>query len=332
MRFKTVASHTDIPRRTIRPAAKAGVVFIATLWSVSCGATEGGLGRQIAGTNVLPNAGIVAPTPITVVNLTQIYFDGTISAGRDVPIAGQTSLGLDGKISFTLASLLKTWDTGTGRWNFASGITVPYIWTKVEARLSGPRRGVAASDTASNLYDLYVTPITAGYHFSETSHIALSLNVWMPTGRYDEDDLANPSLNTWTFVPQVAYTKIFPESKWQLDMVAGLQLYTRNSATDYRNAPLFSLDVMGRRKFDNGVSVGLIVGTIQQLGSDNGPTADRLSGFKGRDWALGPVLTYDRKLAHDRSLSLGLRWVPTISSKNRLDSNDTVMATAALIF
>ncbi|CAM3978731.1 Phenol degradation protein meta [Bordetella tumbae] len=304
----------------------------AALSSTSSWATEGALGRQITGTNVLPNAGIVAPEPITAVNLTQIYFDGSIGAHRDVPIAGKTSLGLDGKISFTLLSLLKTWDTDTGKWNFASGITIPYVWTKVEASLSGSQRGASTSDIASNLFDLYFTPIVAGYHFSETSHIALSLNVWAPTGKYDEDDMANPSLNNWTFIPQVAYTKIFPESKWQLDMVAGLQIYTKNRATDYRNAPLFSMDVMARRKFDNGLSAGLIVGTQQQLGNDSGPTADRLNGFKGRDWALGPIVTYDRKLPGERSLSLSLRWVPTISSKNRLDSNDTVMATAALIF
>ncbi len=119
--------------------------------------------------------------------------------------------------------------------------------------------------------------------------------------------MANPSLNNWTFIPQVAYTKIFPESGFQLDTVAGVQFYTRNNATDYRNAPLFSMDVMGRKIFSNGVSAGLILGTIQQLGSDSGPTADRLNGFKGRDWALGPIVTYDTKLADKRSLSLSLR-------------------------
>ncbi|KAG1436951.1 hypothetical protein G6F57_020453 [Rhizopus arrhizus] len=77
--------------------------------------------------------------------------------------------------------------------------------------------------------------------------MALSLNIWAPTGKYNASDMANPSLNNWTFIPQVAYTKIFPESGFQLDTVAGVQFYTRNSATDYRNAPVFSLDVMGRK-------------------------------------------------------------------------------------
>lgn len=295
-------------------------------------ATEGALGRQIAGTNVQPNGGIVAPKPITAVNFSQIYFDGKIGGSREAPIVGSLGVGLEGEISFTLATLMKVWDTGAGRWNFASAITVPYVWTKVDATLGSRRRTGQVSDEVSSLFDLYFSPIIAGYHFSETQHVALSLNVWAPTGKYDEDRLANPSLNNWTFVPQVAYTGIFPESGWQLDAVAGLQVFTRNSATDYRNAPLFSMDIMARKMFKNGIGAGLIVGTIQQLGNDKGDTADQLSGFRGRDWALGPVLTYDRKLADDRSLSLGLRWVPTIQSTNRLDSNSTVMATATLVF
>lgn len=332
MSCKATLRSSQVRARRIPKVLKSGTLLSMALVSAACWATEGGLGRQIAGTNVLPNAGIVAPDPISAANLTQIYFDGSIGGSREVPIAGQTSVGLRGQISFTLLSLLKTWDTDTGNWNFASGITLPYVWTKVQANLTGQQRAGASSDIAANLFDMYFTPIVAGYHFSETSHMALSMSIWAPTGRYNADAMANPSLNNWTFVPQVAYTRIFPESKWQLDMVAGLQFYTRNTATDYQNAPLFSMDVMGRRKFDNGVGAGLIVGTIQQLGSDSGPTADRLDGFKGRDWAMGPILTYDRKLAHERSLSLSLRWVPTISSKNRLDSNDTVMATATLVF
>ncbi len=325
---------SNCPRRTAWRNAITPWVTLAALAAPPVSmATEGALGRQVTGTNVQPNAGIVSPEPIWAVNFAQIYLDGKIGGSREVPVGGRTSLGLDGKVAFTLATVLKTWDTGPGRWNFASSFTLPYVWTKVDSKLTGPGgRTVGQSDTASNLFDLYFSPIIAGYHFSETSHMALSLNIWAPTGKYNANDMANPSLNNWTFIPQAAYTKIFPESGFQFDTVAAVQFYTRNNATDYRNAPVFSLDVMGRKTFSNGVSAGLILGTQQQLGSDKGPTADRLNGFKGRDWALGPIVTYDTKLADKRSLSLSLRWVPTISSTNRLDSTSTVMGTATLVF
>ena len=303
------------------------------LFSSAAHATEGALGRQVTGAVVQPNIGIVSPEPITVINLSELYFDGKIKGGRETPVGGNTTLGLDGQVAFTLATLMKTWDTGEGRWNFASSITVPYVWTKVSATLTGPRGASGkTSDTASNLFDLYFTPVIAGYHFSKTQHMALSLNIWAPTGKYDQNNLANPSLNNWTFVPQVAYTGIFPDSGMQLDAVANVQFYTRNSATDYRNAPIFGLDVMGRKMFGNGVGLGLVAGTQIQLGDDKGPTADRLDGFRGHDFALGPIVTYDRKLSDKRSLSLSLRWVPTVASTRRLDSDATVMASVALLF
>lgn len=320
-------------RRPIIAIGGLVALFIVFALPSTALATEGALGRQISGTNVQSNAGIVSPEPMWALNLTQIYLDGRVGGSREVPIGGRTSLGLDAQVSFTLATVLKTWDTGTGRWNFASSFTLPYVWTKADATLTGPggRQG-NQSDTASGPFDLYFSPIIAGYHFSETSHMALSLNIWAPTGKYNANDMANTSLNNWTFIPQVAYTKIFAESGFQFDTVAGIQLFTRNSATDYRNAPLFSMDLMGRKLFNNGMSAGLVLGTIQQLGHDSGPTADRLNGFKGHDWAFGPILTYDSKLADKRSLSVSLRWVPTISSTNRLDSSSTVMGTATLVF
>jgi hypothetical protein len=310
----------------------SALALAALLGAGAAHAAEGALGRPISGTGVTPNAGIVPPEPIMAVNLAEIYFDGSISGSRQVPIGKQATLGLDAEISFTLATFLKVWDTGPGRWNFSSSITLPYVWEQASAtvRIGGVQG--TQKDKTSNLFDITFTPITAGYHFSKTEHVAFSFNVWAPTGKYDPSRLANPSLNNWTFIPQVAYTRIWPEEGFTLDAVSGIQFYTRNDATDYKNAPLFTLDVMGMKKFPGGFGLGLVVGTVQQLGDDSGPTADALNGFRGHDWAIGPILTYDTKLADKAPLSFSIRWVPTVDSKNRLKSTSTVMATGTLIF
>lgn len=295
-------------------------------------ATEGALGRPISGTGVQPDAGVVPPEPDWYVNLGEIYFDGSISASHPVPIGGKTTLGLDGQISFTLATLLHVWDTGPGRWNFASSVTLPYVWESATASLGVGNRTGSVTQNASGLFDLTFTPLIAGYHFSQTEHIAFSLNIWAPTGKYDPGNLANVSLNNWTFIPTVAYTRILPSLGMEIDATAGVQFYTRNSATDYQNAPLFTLDVMALKRFKNGVGAGLIVGTVQQIGGDSGPIADRLNGFRGYDVTIGPIVTYDTKIASKTPLSMSLRWVPTIVSKNRLSSTATIMATATIAF
>jgi hypothetical protein len=294
--------------------------------------TEGALGRPISGTGVTTDMGIVPPQPDWIVNLAEIYYDGSISASRPVPIAGKTTFGLDAQVSFTLATLLKVWDTGTGAWNFASSFTLPYAWTRASAALGiGSRTGGITQD-ASGLFDIAFTPIIAGYHFSQTDHVALSVNIWAPTGKYDPNNIANVSLNTWTFIPTVAYTKLVPSIGMEFDATAGVEFYTRNSATDYQNAPVFTLDVMALKRFGNGLGVGLIVGTVQQIGDDSGPTADKLNGFRGYDWGVGPIVTYDTKLGGKTPLSASLRWVPTVGSKNRLSSTNTFMGTATIAF
>ena len=321
-------------RRFVTASTAALVAWTCLLASTppSATAAEGALGRPISGTLVTPNAGVVPPEPVWITNIGQSWFDGSIGNSHQVPVAGQTSVGLDAKFALTLATAIKVWDTGPGAWNFASGATVSYIWSEVAATLGTQGARASLSQSASDLFDLYVTPIVAGYHFSKDEHVALSFNIWAPTGSYDATRIANASLNTWTFIPQVAYTRLWPEAGWQFDAVSTVQFYTRNKDTDYQNAPLFTLDLMGLKRFANGFSAGLIVGTVQQLGKDSGPTADKLGGFVGYDWTIGPILTYETRLADKAPLSFSLRWVPTIASRNRLSSPSTVLGTVTLAF
>lgn len=307
------------------------VVITLCLLTSQAHATEGALGRPVAGTSVLSGIGIVPPEQITIVSLQELYIDGSVSGSREVPIAGKASLGIDGEVALTLASLVHGWG-GFGGWNFASGITLPYIWTEVTANLAIGQHAQSSSDRASNLYDMYFTPIEAGYALTPNDHIAFSFNFWAPTGKYDANALANAGLNNWTFIPQVAYTKAVPKYGLEFDVVAGFQFYTRNNATNYQNAPLFTLDVMGLKKLSSGLGLGLVMGTVQQLGHDTGPTADKLDGFVGHDFALGPIVTYDTKIGGKAPFSASLRWVPSISSTNRLKSTNSFMATATLIF
>lgn len=309
----------------------AALALASMLGACSASATEGALGRPVAGTSVLSGVGILPNDPVWIVNFETVYLDGSIGASREVPIAGQNSLGLDGELSLTLASLLRVWGS-YGGWAFASGVTLPYIWEKVTGDFALGSLNKSVSDRTSNLYDMMFTPIEAGYHFSQTDHITLSFNIWAPTGNYEATALANPSLNNWTFVPTVAYTKLVPKYGLEFDAVMSFQFYTRNTATNYQNAPLFTLDVMGLKKFSNGFGVGVVMGTVQQLGHDTGPAADQLNGFVGHDFAIGPIITYDTKIDGKRPLSASLRWVPTVTSTNRLNSTKTFMATATIVF
>jgi hypothetical protein len=329
--MKTLTQARPTSRQRLRRTMLAVSTLAALGASSGAQATESALGRPVTGMSVMPSVGIVPDVPVWIVSLQELYLDGTISASRGVPVGGRTSLGLEGQVAFTLASLIKVWGGYKG-WDFASGITLPYVWEQATGTFSAGQASRSTTDRVSNLYDMYFTPILAGYHFSANDHIALSFNFWAPTGNYQEGALANPSLNNWTFVPQIAYTHLVPKYGLEFDAVMGFQFYTRNNATNYQNAPLFTLDVMGLKKFSNGVGVGLVMGTTQQIGNDTGPIPDRLNGFVGHDFAMGPIVTYEMKLGGKAPLTASMRWVPSITSTNRLKSTSTFMATATLVF
>jgi hypothetical protein len=233
-------------------------------------ATESGGGRPVAGTAVNPSAGVVPDQPIMVFNLGLQSVNGTIGANKQIPIAGRIAGEADNKYTAQSLSLFKVWDTGPGAWHFASSLTMLFMQSEVTVQaFVPPEPGLDRSAKVAGLYDLAVTPIVAGYHFSKDEHLSLSLRVWAPTGSYVPGKLVNLSQNVWTAIPTLSYTRYLPQG-WEVSSVATLNFSTRNKATNYQSAPLFTLDVLGSKKLGDGWALGAIVGWIEQIGKDSG--------------------------------------------------------------
>ncbi|MGL4541760.1 MAG: SphA family protein [Polymorphobacter sp.] len=323
----TPASRDFAPATTISLAVTT-LVLAGLAFATSAAATEGGLGRVVQGTNVQPKAGIVADVPILALNISSIYFDGSIRGSTGIPVAGDLALDVSAELSLTPITLLKVWDTGPGRWNFASAVTVPIIWNEVTATLSvgGINREVSQSD--SGIFDLLFTPIIAGYHFSPTSHMALSLGIWAPTGSFTKGRLANSGLNYWTVAPTIAYTKLVPDQGFEFTAQGGVQFNSRNIDTDYKSAPLLTADVLMQKALGGGFAVGGNLSWVTQLGDDDGALADRLDGFVGNSLAIGPMIGWSGVWGR-RPVEATFRWMPTVASANRL-SGDTLMFTFSI--
>lgn len=281
---------------------------------------EGGVGRPITGQQVFSNAGIVPPEPGWVTSFTSIWYDGELKGGKGAPISGEVGVGLDMKVSYTMANFTHIWDTGKGRWNYASAIGVPVQYTDVSISITGPRgRTLGTEDTGTQFADMLITPIAAGYHFDEVNHLALSLPIYVPTGAYNDDRLANPGQNTYTFMPTVAFTHLDGKGG-EFTLSSGLEFYTENDATDYRNGNIFTLDALWTHGFGNGWNAGIVGGYVQQITDDKGQTADSLNGFRGRSVGAGPVVGWAGKFA-DAQASVSARWVPEFDTKNRPEGN-----------
>jgi hypothetical protein len=293
-------------------------------------AVEGGLGRPISGMQITPYAGLVPPEPGFAVSAGETYYEGSIGGGRSVPIAGLLVANVDMKASFTPISLLYVWPTPTKKWNFASVASFPLAWLEVEADLSLGRFAVRKRDSTFGLFDLAFTPIVASHHFSQTDHLAFDFTFWAPTGDFKTGRLVNLSLNNWTFIPGVAYTKIIPAANIELSGIWDMEFYTENPDTNFQNGILSDLEVLAIKRFKNGFGIGFVESWIQQVTDDGGAVADRLNGFVGRAFGIGPIVTYSTKLGKSH-LDFNARWIHDFDVSKRVEG-DGFNFTASLKF
>jgi hypothetical protein len=290
-------------------------IFTAT----SSFAVEGGLGRPISGAAIAPYAGLVPPEPGFAVTIGEAYYTGSISGA--IPIGNfNITLGIDMAVSFTPIAVSYIWPTTSKEWNFASAVSFPLAYVEVEANATLGRFSGRKTDHTFGLFDLAFTPLVASYHISQTDHVALSITVWAPTGRYDPNRLAVLGLNNWTVIPGLAYTKILPKQNIELTGIWQLQFYTENPATNYQNGVLSDLEATVIKRFKCGAGIGVIGGWIEQLSDDSGPTADRFHGFSGRAFGVGPIITYTTKVGKSL-LDLNARFIPEFGNEKRVEGN-----------
>jgi hypothetical protein len=308
----------------------ATLAFTVTPLS-SAFAVEGALGRPVSGADINPLAGMVPPgMPGFSVGVSEIYYDADIGGGRTTPIGANLALGLDTKISFTNFTLTYIWDVQPGQWNFASAVSLPLAYVDVEANVTVGQKTGTRSEDETGLFDIAIVPFFASYHISETEHLGMNFTVWAPTGDYDSSNLANLSLNNWTFIPTVAYTKIWKERGIEFSAAWGMQFYTENEATDYQNGIVSDLEATLIQHLPNGAGIGLVGSWIEQVTDDDGDTADLLDGFSGRAFGIGPILTYSTKVG-DSHLDLNARWVHEFGVEKRFEG-DVFGLSAALKF
>jgi hypothetical protein len=278
-------------------------------------ATEGGIGRPITGTGVSPGMGIVPP-PGAFVTYGGIRYSGTVNAERATPLSGQVALGIEPEFWMGMAEAIYGWKPKPAGWSLASGVLLPYVWMDIATTLESDAESIETTDDASGTYDIAVIPIIIGKHLSKVEHVSLALTVWTPSGDYNVTKLANPSMNVWTYVPSIAYTKYAADNDLEFTGSLGFQFYTENEATHYKSGVLSTFDFLAIEKVSEETGMGAVFGWIEQLTDDSGVLANRLDGFRGRSFGIGPIVTYKSKIG-----DLNFRWVNEFNTKNRPDGN-----------
>ncbi|MCX5517452.1 transporter [Kaistia defluvii] len=292
------------------------VVSLLALCPTGGLATEAALGRYTVGLFAVPGAGIVPPSPNVYWQSSSFVYSGSAAAGLEIPIGGTAQFGISAEVIATAMTGLWVPDIKLGdNLTFAISGTIPAGYMKVDAAL-GP---LGASDHVTDIGDIMVAP-TIGWN-EGANFISAALRIYAPTGGWEKNALANIGLNYWTFSPTLSYTHLVPQQGIDFTVVAGLDINTENTTTDYTSGLLAHVDAVLSKKFENNVGIGIFASALLQLTKDQGgPLVDRLDGFEGRSFAIGPVLTYTGG-TKEKPVNFSVNWAPEFGVKNRLEGN-----------
>lgn len=297
----------------IKRLSLAALVCVAT---PTVFAVEGGIGRPITGMQVQPLNGLLPIEEGGVLTLSSIYYDANFERTRNVPIVGTLTSGLNYDVSYNFLNGIFVWNTSE-KWGFATTVGVPVQYTKISTYVNHFEH----NESSTKIGDIMFSPLMVNYHLNPIMHALFGVSIYMPSGSYDVNKLSNAGQNTWTFVPNLAFTTILPKMNAEITTNMAYEFYSKNDKTDYENGDIFRLDVLGLKRFGelggDGLGVGAVFGWIEQTTNDKGPLGNLLGGFKGQSLGAGPILTYDKKLSKTTAISASLRGIYEFDVKNR---------------
>ena len=170
-------------------------------------------------------------------------------------------------------------------------------------------------DDRFGLGDIIVDPIILGWH-SKNIHATVGLDIYIPSGSYNQDRLANIGRNYWTFEPILGITYI-SDNGFELSTKLMYDINTENNDTKYKSGQEFHADYTIGYHINKELAMGFGGYYYYQTTEDelNGATVGS-TGFEGRVFSIGPVLQYGYK-----NMSFTLKWQSELEARNKPEGN-----------
>ncbi|MGO4003379.1 SphA family protein [Pseudomonas fluorescens] len=157
--------------------------------------------------------------------------------------------------------------------------------------------------------DLIIDPIAIGWHLGNWN-VVVGVDMYLPTGNYDKNDLANIGRNYVTLEPLVDFTYLNDQG-YEFSMKTMFGFNFENNATNYRSGNELHADFVAAKHVGQW-AFGVGGYAYQQVSGDSGEGAI-FGDFKGRAMALGPQVAYTAK----NGVNIAARFQHEFDVKNR---------------
>jgi hypothetical protein len=200
---------------------------------------------------------------------------------------------------------------------FQIGAAVPLAYAHVRAGLDATLGSRGISDKSTDIGDSFISP--ALYWKIGDFHFKLFESIFVPTGGYSTDNLANAGRNYWAFDTSLAITWLYTKTGTEISVIPGILFNTENSKTDYQSGNEFHVDFMANQFLAKNFAVGFQGYYYRQVSGDSGSGA-RLGSFEGESLGIGPALLWMPKFGQGK-LSLIAKWLHDLDHRNRMQGD-----------
>ena len=124
-----------------------------------------------------------------------VTYNGSVSANRPFPIAGEIALNVDATSYADCVGAFWVTPLKVLGANYALGVALPFVSNEVSAQVIGPRgRSVQRSETASGLGDIEFWPALSWTALNKDLHVNFFGGIYAPTGDFQANQLAKQRL------------------------------------------------------------------------------------------------------------------------------------------
>jgi hypothetical protein len=300
---------TEDEEQTFMLGMKSLLAFLAAGFIVStvAHATENGLSHYPVGVNTIANGILPPPGKLGFYNYMQDY-DANSFLGND---GNRIIPGFHANVAVVAPRILYTWPITLGPFHITSGIIPTFLNVDVSA---AGRHGHAVG-----LGDITLEPFHLSYWSpSHNLFVYFGPDIWIPTGKYNRNSLANTGLNYYSVSPNFNIT-YYPSSRWEISTSIAPEFNTTNRETNYHSGSDITIDAgIGYRPIESIPKLKIAVQGFfyRQFSGDSVSGQEVDGGFKGRAIGLGPQLSYD--IGHG---GIALKFQREFDVRNRSSGN-----------